>query len=361
MTRTTLTRLWAFAVGAVLVCPVAVGAHEKWFHDARAFPTDWGAAVRFPAILAVAVAVATTALIGLWWRARRHRDLIPGPEVLGATDAGRARFYALVPLILGIHLALPLIVLGIKGVLFSPNNALPQHWLYWLGTAQIGVGLCFLYGGMTRLGAIVLGAAWLLGVGLVGLEPMLENLHVLGFAAFFWLAGRGPYAVDRFLFPALEPSAVLARRAMVSLRVATGGALAVVAFTEKLANPALARAFLQTHPLNFTPWLGIPLPDDLFILCAGTTELIIGLCLAFGLFPRFVILTTWLFINMTLTIFNWVELVGHLPLYGVLGILLVWTPREEDQRLWVSGVLGDGTATSRAPGKMSARDKAILS
>jgi len=42
---------------------------------------------------------------------------------------------------------------------------------------------------------------------------------------------------------------------------------------------------------------------------------------------------------MTLTIFNWVELVGHLPLYGVMGILLVWTPREEDQRAWVSGVL----------------------
>jgi len=26
----------------------------------------------------------------------------------------------------------------------------------------------------------------------------------------------------------------------------------------------------------------------------------------------------------------------------VMGILLVWTPREEDQRLWVSGVLGEG-------------------
>ena len=112
--------------------------------------------------------------------------------------------------------------------------------------------MCFLYGGMTRLGAVVLGGVWLLGVGVVGLEPMLENLHVLGFAAFFALAGRGPYAIDRLLLPVLEPSPHLVRRAMVSLRVATGSALAVVAFTEKLANPALARAFLQTHPLNFT-------------------------------------------------------------------------------------------------------------
>ena len=248
-------------------------AHEKWFHDATLFPTDWGAVVRFPGILAVAVALGVTALVWLWWRARQGRDLVPGPEVLGATERGRAAFYALVPLILGIHFALPLIVLGIKGVLFSPNNALPAQSLYWLGTAQIGVGLCFLYGGLTRPGAVVLGALWLLGIWVVGLEPMVENLHVLGFAAFFALAGRGPYAIDRLLFPVLEPSPQLARRAMVSLRVATGGALAAVAFTEKLANPALARAFLQEHSLNFTPWLGIPMSDDLFILCAGTTEL----------------------------------------------------------------------------------------
>jgi uncharacterized membrane protein YphA (DoxX/SURF4 family) len=344
MTRSTVLRGLAAGLGAALVCPGVVYAHEKWFIDASLYPTDWGAVLRFPGILAVAGALATTVLVWLGWRARRGRDLIPGPEVLGATEVGRARFYALVPLILGIHIALPLIVLGIKGVLFSPNNALPEHWLYWLGTAQIGVGLCFLYGGMTRLGALVLGCAWLLGVGVVGLEPMLENLHILGFAVFFALTGRGPYAIDRLLFPLLEPSH-LARRAMVSLRVATGGALAMVAFTEKLANPALARAFLQAHPLNFTPWLGLPMSDDLFILCAGTTELIIGLCLIFGLFPRVVILTSWLFINMTLTIFNWVELVGHLPLYGVMGILLVWTPGEEDQRLWVRGVLGEGAGS----------------
>jgi hypothetical protein len=326
-----------------VVLPTVVRAHEKWFVDATLYPTDWGAVFRFPGVLAVAVALAATLLVWIGWRSRAGSDLIPGPEVLGATEAGRARFYALVPLILGIHIALPLIILGIKGVLFSPNNDLPEHWLYWLGTAQIGVGLCFLYGGMTRVGAAVLGGLWLLGVGVVGLEAMLENLHILGFAAFFGLAGRGPYAIDRLLFPRLEPSPRLARRAMVGLRVATGGALAVVAFTEKLANPALARAFLEVHPLNFTPWMGLPISDDLFVLCAGTTELIIGLCLIFGLFPRLVILTSWFFINMTLTIFNWVELVGHLPLYGVMGILLVWTPREEDQRAWVSGVIGEGT------------------
>jgi len=29
-----------------------------------------------------------------------------------------------------------------------------------------------------------------------------------------------------------------------------------------------------------------------------------------------------------------------LPLYGVMGILLIWTPNDDDQRLWIEGVLG---------------------
>src|SRR6185369_5734963 len=132
----------------------------------------------------------------------------------------------------------------------------------------------------------------------------------------------------------------LARHAMVCLRVATGFGLAIVAFTEKLANPALAQAFLRQYQVNFTAWMGIAIPDEIFIVCAGTTELLVGLCIAFGIFPRLIVATAWIFINMTLTIFNWVELVGHLPLYGVLGVLLVWAPSEAEQRLWVSGVLG---------------------
>jgi uncharacterized membrane protein YphA (DoxX/SURF4 family) len=230
-------------------------------------------------------------------------------------------------------------VLGIMGQLFSPNNQLDGAWLYWLGVVQIGIGLSFLYGGMTRLAGAALILLWLVGVGVVGLEAILENAHYLGFGAFFFLTGRGPYAIDRLLFPAVEPTPKLSRLAMPCLRIGTGLGLAVVAFTEKLANPELARAFFQKHDLNFTEWLHIPMSDDTFVLCAGSTELMIGLCLMFGIFPRLIVASMWLLINMSLTVFSWVELVGHLPLYGVMAILLVWTEQEEDQRLWIDGVL----------------------
>jgi hypothetical protein len=36
-----------------------------------------------------------------------------------------------------------------------------------------------------------LGVLWLMGIVVVGFEPMLENLHYLGYAAFFFFTGRG--------------------------------------------------------------------------------------------------------------------------------------------------------------------------
>jgi uncharacterized membrane protein YphA (DoxX/SURF4 family) len=342
MTRWVYIRTLALVVlvGILIACPNTARAHEKWFYDATPYQTRWERAFQLPGIFGVGAAVALTTLAGLAWRARRGRDLIPGPKALGATESGRAQFFALIPLILGIHVGLSLLVLAIKGDLFSPNNHIHGVGIYWLGVVQLGVGLSFLYGGMTRLAGAALGVLWLIGCGMFGMELMLENAHYLGFAAFFVLAGRGPYAIDRLLFPALEPSPHLARRAMPSLRIGLGLGLTVVAFTEKLANPELSKAFLGQYPLNFTAWMGLPMSDELFVLCAGTTELVIGLCLIFGFFPRTIILTAWVFINMTLTIFDWVELVGHLPLYGVMAVLLIWTPTEEDQRLWVRGVLG---------------------
>jgi uncharacterized membrane protein YphA (DoxX/SURF4 family) len=328
-------------IGIGLAHPVVADAHEKWFYDASPHPTQWSAAVQYPTILGVVIAVVLTALAAVWWRARGKQDLIPGPEILGATLDGKRTFYSLVPLILGIHVGLPLIVLGVKGTLFSPNNALPGPWIYWLGVVEIGLGLSFLYGGLTRIAGVGLGVLWLIGAVVIGLEPMLENSHYLGYAAFFYLAGRGPYSMDRLLFPALKSTPQQARWAMPCLRIGTALGFTVVAFTEKLANPHLAEAFLQHYPLNFTNWMGIPMSDQIFVFCAGTTELIIGLFLIFGLFPRVIIITAWLFINMTLTIFNWVELVGHLPLYGVMAMLLVWTPQPQDQQLWVEGVLRD--------------------
>ena len=44
---------------------------------------------------------------------------------------------------------------------------------------------------------------------------------------------------------------------------------------------------------------------------------------------------------MTLTVFDAVELVGHLPYYGFLAVMLIWTPLHDDRKLWVQGLRGE--------------------
>jgi uncharacterized membrane protein YphA (DoxX/SURF4 family) len=346
----------ALAFAAAGLTAETVAAHEKWFVDANPYPVNWWTTLDFPSNVGVLGAVLLALLVGWVANRRAGRDYIPGPERLGAPPDARASFYGLVPLILGIHVGITLIVFGIRGQLFSPNNVLAPPWVYWLGLAEIGIGLCLVYGIMARLAGLLLALLWLIGIGVRGPELMLENLYYLGFAAFFALTGRGPFAADRLLFPALEPSPRLSLLAMPSLRIATGLALVVVAFTEKLANPALGLRFIAEYPLNFSSSAGLSVSDEVFVVGAGATELFIGLCVVFGYFPRLIIIATWFFINLTLTIFNWLELLGHLPLYGVMAVFLIWSPKGDNPQLWLRGVLGREQAAGQvspalAPGR----------
>lgn len=319
-----------------LLVPRTASAHEKWFQKGAWEPSDWRNVAQFPTVVFVAGVVVVTIVAALIQRRLTRPNVFPGPVALGADRAGITRFYAWVPVILGIHVAVPLLVYAIQGHLFAPHLDPQGVWQYWLGLIQVGAAIALFYGGLTRLAAIAIGGAWLIGIGIFGLEPMLENSHYAGFAAFFFLAGRGPFSVDRLLFPRLDPPSHMMRLAPRALRIGVGVSLVMVAFTEKLANPKLAQSFLQQHPLNFTAALGIPMSDATFVLCAGSVELLVGLFVLFGLFPRLIILIAWLPFNLTLTVFGWVELIGHLPFYGALAFLLVWIPEETD--LWVKGL-----------------------
>lgn len=327
-----------FAGAGVLAATASPAlAHEKWFSESAEYPLRWDLFLQpLPLALFVAVLLATLAA-GLLWRAR-GRGFLPGLKSFGATDERRAMIYGLVPLILGIHVAVPLLVNGVQGNLFSSDNALPDVWANFLGLAETFVALALFYGAFTRLAAGALAALWVAGLFLVGPQPMLDNTLYLGFAAFFLLAGRGPISIDRLLLPRLEPPEHLMKHAMTALRVGLGLSFVVVAFTEKFANLPLSRSFLERYPLNFTSALGIPLPDDVFILCAGAVELLVGLWILSGIFPREISLVALIPVNLTLTIFNWSELIGHLPIYGILAVMLLWEPGRENLALWLRGL-----------------------
>lgn len=335
-TRICLQRIGLGAT-TILAAATQASAHEKWFHETAGYPLRWDLFFRpLPLAFVAAVLLATLAAWLLW--KRYGHGFVPGPESFGTTDDRRAALYGLVPVILAVHVAVPLLVTGVTGKLFAPNNELPGVWTYILGLVQTGIALAIFYGALTRLAALALAALWVAGIFFVGLEQMFETVMYLGFAVFFFLAGRGPISIDRLLLPRLEPSPRLMKRAILALQVGLGVNLVFVAFTEKFANLPLAAAFLERYPLNFTPALGIPISNELFILCAGSVELLVGLWILFGIFPREVILIAWIPINLTLAIFNWTELIGHLPIYGTLAVLLLWSLGDENLGLWLRGL-----------------------
>jgi hypothetical protein len=236
------------------------------------------------------------------------------------------RLLTWVPLVIGVHLGVTLLVSGVSRQLFIPNLVLPLNLLGGvLGMIEIAIALSFIYGALARPAAAVLALIWLVGTIVFGPLRLIEHTEIIGIAFFIFATGRGPLAFDRALDRLNKPVEALIPYAVPVLRVALGVALTVVAFTEKIWNVPMAVAFLQDHHFNFFPYIGMTSVDDVrFVLIAGTIELIVGLMLITGSYVRLVILITLIPFNLTLPFMGWRELVGHLPTYGILALLLLW-------------------------------------
>ena len=112
---------------------------------------------------------------------------------------------------------------------------------------------------------------------------------------------------------------------MWALRVGAGLALIIVAFAEKLATPDMALAFLADHPqFNVAQQVGIGMSDLEFARVAGAIEVLFGLLLISGALPQAIVLIAGVPFNATLWFFGTTELVGHLPVYGAMLVLLVY-------------------------------------
>ena len=148
---------------------------------------------------------------------------------------------------------------------------------------------------------------------------MLEAIDLLGIALFLVVL---PPSRDRY--GAVAPSQETAALAIFALQVCAGLALVVLAFSEKFANPALAREFIGNYPaFDLFDLVGIP-GGDAFIRLAGAIELLFGLLLISGRMPQVAVIVAGIPFNATLFFLGRTELIGHLPVYGVMLALLVY-------------------------------------
>ncbi len=319
-----------------------VFAHETWFTDG-AFPLDWSFALQGLTLVLLLGAVGLTVAVR-----------VIGTRWAGADVPFLARLVPWMPFAVRLHLAVSLLGLLSMGVYLSPAMDLePSVGGIALGATMAAVVVGMATGWHARAAAALLVAAGPLGMIEFGVSPVLQRLDMLGLAVFILFAGPGRWSADAERGAADEPSLADLGRAVWALRVGAGLALIVVAFAEKLANPDMALAFLSAHPdFNVAQLIGLPIGDLEFIRIAGAIEVLFGLLLISGALPQACVLLAGVPFNATLWFFGTDELLGHLPIYAAMLVLLVLgshpATRPAVSRLWPFGSVRPGRARLRA-------------
>jgi uncharacterized membrane protein YphA (DoxX/SURF4 family) len=288
--------------------------HVKWFTDPKAHPTDWSLLFSGPVLAAFAIAFAAAAVAYVIQHRVREPAIVKGLE----------RFAGIAPTVLGLHVGIALFVSALLGILFSPNLR-PNDEL--LGHAILVVeamcGVMLLLGLATRAGSVLLALLGIIAMQPFTFESILENVHILGIALFFFIVGRGPLSLDRIrgVKPPVRHDEA-PTWALTLLRICLGFAIAFGALTEKLLDPGLAQALLDQRPfLNIARPFG--LGDPQFAYLAGLTELVIGIIVLSGQLTRPVMALGAVIFTATLAVFGWTEFLGHLPFYGIMFVLFM--------------------------------------
>ena len=294
-------------------------AHETWFGP-DAFPTDWAFAAQTLTLVLLGAAVALTFAV------RLIAARFPGVDV-----GWLGRWAPFMPFAVRIHLAVSLIGLLSLGFFLSPAMDLQADATGILLGAVMAVSAIGMATGFhARWAAGLLLAAGPLGMSEFGFWAVAQRIDLVGLALFVVFAGAGRWSADHELGRTADPSPVAAAQAVWSLKVAAGLALIVVAFAEKLAVPGMAVHFLAEHPeFNLAQQLGLGWSDLEFARVAGAIEVLFGLLVISGALSQACVLIAGIPFNATLWFFGTTELVGHLPVYGAMLVLLVYASDPE--------------------------------
>jgi uncharacterized membrane protein YphA (DoxX/SURF4 family) len=301
--------------------------HERWFVESQQ-AGDWSFFFSpLPLVLTAAVIAVTLA-----WRLlalRVDRPELPFLQPLG-------RLVPWIPRLLGIHLGVALLALAATGAFITPSN---DHLEGAGGSAlllvEAALGIWLVTGINLRPAAgfvLALGPALALVAGPTALG---ECANLAAVAAFLLVVPPGPDAHG-----AVRPSKAQLRLALLLLRLGVGTALIVLAFSEKLTNPAMAIDTLEHFPaLDVFSLVGLHVSPETFVAIAGATELLFGLLVISGAFPQVAVLVAMVPFNATLLLFGQTEMVGHLPVYGVFLALLVYgsSPEAAASVRWLPG------------------------
>jgi len=309
--------LVALMSAALLLTPVPAWAHEKWFVDQSSHPVDWSLVLSSRTLIALGVALIFVAIFTLLQRA------------IGDPDWPRLPiFHRMAPgamTLLAVQTAIALIFTAVQPALLAPNLHLPSTPLgYTLAAVEVLVAFSFITGLGDHVGAAALALLWLACAVLFGLPDALEQLLYIGIGVAIFVIGRTAPLAELPRPPFSSPE--WGPRALMILRTVSGLSFLSLALIDKIWTPGLGLAFLQQYPhFNVLRLAGFQwATDDAFVLLAGLVETTIGALLISGRLTRVVILGMWLPFNLTVPFLPPVEMLGHLPIFGIMYLLLVY-------------------------------------
>lgn len=320
--RSVLLRLGLIVV-VLLVVPISASAHEKWFVDGRLYPPHFELLFTLPVLLMIGLACLAVGSLAV------IRRLAGGNNRF--LQVGFLRYYdSSNRVILAVQTAISLIAVAVSFHLFAPNLVTPYTVVnVFFAATEILVAFSLITGLLTRIGAVILLGLFVVAFFFFPFWAVLEQSVYVGIALYLLIMGRGLTRPEG----AREPLAALSRYwrfAPMLLSISVGISIAVLAFTEKLLDPALALAFLKIHPdFNVAHLIGLTwFTNERFILAAGAVELMLGLSLISGILPRLVILGMFVPFNLTLLFLPATELLGHLPIFAAMYVLFFLPPPE---------------------------------
>jgi hypothetical protein len=309
----------ALAAVAVALSPQVSLAHVRWFIDDEAqYPPQWGRLLSLDAGLVLLVTGTLLAVL-LVLRRLIGDEHFPNPSFLRYMEPSAT-------LLLAVHTGISLVYFASQVQLFVPNLNLDSNLFgAVLVILQIIVAVTLITGLVDRGGALLLAVIWVLGMFVFPFWTMVDQALYVGISIALFVLGRTipPPNVARRLLPLARYE----RHAIAGLRVLAGASIAYLGFSEKILAPAAGVAFLESYPefnvlqhfLGWDWWT-----DERFVIAAGVVESSAGLLLLSGVLTRVVILLLLVPFNLTVAFLPPIELLGHLPIFGIMYVLLLY-------------------------------------
>lgn len=250
-------------------------AHVKWFVDSSKIIEDYHSNVPFyyltsrEVLIWACISIIVVVLFSIVDR------LVPSPRGIYRFAVRYERgIDRLAASVLGLYL---ISVSLIWNIILIPDIPVANMFTFGLLVAQLTFGVLFVLGIGIRTASV--GLLGLCGVIMfkAGALELVENLITVSLAIYFYIR----YSPRTSVVHRLDIHSV------EIVRVCSGVALIVMAFSEKLAFPELGLSFLEVHQWNFMYNMGLDwYSDRLFVLSTGFAEMIFGIIFIFGYLTR---------------------------------------------------------------------------